>query len=396
MKVLYILHSTIMGGATISFLNMIAGMSKRGVQIFIIIPSHDVEFVNLTNEKYGSVCFVSPIPWSICVNTNYSGLYGNLRDSLFFFPRYLNKYRAEKSALKRFSGIIEEVKPDIIHTNTGVTWMGLWAAKKYGLPHVWHLREYQDKDFGWKIFPSKKCFEYYLRKSNVITISDDLRHYFHLDDCDTAHTIYNGIMNHNESEMHWPKKNYFLMASRVSKEKGHDDVIKAFAEFYKTHDNYKLCIMGFGQKDYLDHLKALSVSLGCSEAIDWIGFQGDVKPYMRKARALIVASYFEGFGRMTAEACFMGCMVIGRNTGGTKEIIDKTGGELFETTEGLMAKMNKVADMKEFEYIGSMKKAQHIAINTFSNESNVMNIYELYEKLANKSPRFVSLVNKCE
>ena len=43
---------------------------------------------------------------------------------------------------------------------------------------------------------------------------------------------------------------------------------------------------------------------------------------MSKALALFVPSSFEGFGFITVEAMFCGCLVIGRNTGGTKEQFD--------------------------------------------------------------------------
>ena len=43
---------------------------------------------------------------------------------------------------------------------------------------------------------------------------------------------------------------------------------------------------------------------------------------MQKATAQIVASRFEGFGFITAEAMFNKCLVIGRNTAGTKEQFD--------------------------------------------------------------------------
>ena len=47
--------------------------------------------------------------------------------------------------------------PDIIHTNTGVIHEGLKVAKRLKIPHVWHLREYQDKDFNWEAFPLFFC-----------------------------------------------------------------------------------------------------------------------------------------------------------------------------------------------------------------------------------------------
>jgi len=47
----------------------------------------------------------------------------------------------------------------------------------------------------------------------------------------------------------------------------------------------------------------------------------DVYAIMSRATALIVPSHFEGFGRITAEAMFNGCLVAGYNSAGTREIL---------------------------------------------------------------------------
>lgn len=50
------------------------------------------------------------------------------------------------------------------------------------------------------------------------------------------------------------------------------------------------------------------------------GYEGATMSFLllKYASALLVASPSEGLGRMTAEAAFAGCMVIGYNAAGTK------------------------------------------------------------------------------
>ena len=43
---------------------------------------------------------------------------------------------------------------------------------------------------------------------------------------------------------------------------------------------------------------------------------------MRQAKAIIIPSHNEGFGRCMPEAMFNGCLCIGHDTGGTKEQMD--------------------------------------------------------------------------
>ena len=102
---------------------------------------------------------------------------------------------------------------------------------------------------------------------------------------------------------------------------------------------------------------------------------------MSHAKALIVASRFEGFGRMTAEAAFMGCLVIGRNTGGTKEIIDKTGGFLFFFFEELAEEMESLSSIEDSTYLALAQKAKSVAKQAYSTENNAAQILSIYKKL---------------
>ena len=106
-----------------------------------------------------------------------------------------------------------------------------------------------------------------------------------------------------------------------------------------------------------------------------------MKPYMKLASALIVASRSEGFGRMTAEAAFCGCLVIGRNTGGTREILESIGGLTFDSNEGLLSSMNEVAAMTDEEYGKRVSLSQIKALALYSTEKNVQDMDKFYHTI---------------
>lgn len=372
-KVLYLLHATIMGGATISFLNLVEGLSKKGVEIVVLIPRHDSAFEEQIS-KIGGRCYVVPMVVSI---------YPKLCKTSFIlfisYPYFFLKFLFQKRTSKKYiSEIIRKEQPSIIHTNVGVLHEGFKVARKNNIPHIWHLREYQDKDFGMNIYPSKCLFKKMLRQSYVVAITEDIKRYFNLTNSNKAHTIYNGIFSESCVYQQYPKEHFFLCASRISPEKGHEETIKVFAEFQKKYSDYRLVILGFGEESYMKYLRKLSEDLGCSGSIDWVGFTNDVASYMKRAQALIVNSKFEGFGRMTAEACFCSCLVIGRNTGGTKEILDYTGGYSIDSEGSLLDAMYSIADLDLKEYKNKAQMAQKKAISMYSIESNVKKTYDLY------------------
>lgn len=378
MKVLYILNAAFMGGATISFINMLNGLMKKGVIPFIVIPRFGptdkdfMDYLNANNIQY----YKAFLTMSALHRPH--GVISFSRFCLSFCSMIIKKVISTFELIH----IIKMVHPNLIHTNTGVIREGLYAAKRMHIPHIIHLREYQDKDFGWIIFPSKSHFQKAITSSDyVITITNGIKQHFDFSHLSNVLTIYNGIYNQDEAKYISDKEKYFLCASRIIPEKGHKDVITAFSAFHKSHPDYKLIIAGFGDNSFIKELHNHATDLHCIGAIDFVGYQKDVRPYMEKAKALIVASYNEGFGRMTAESWFNGCMVIGRDTAGTKEILDITGGYRFNYVDDLLACMNEVADLRPDEYHQIISKAQSLAIKKFSNENNVESIYSLYSNL---------------
>lgn len=376
MRVLYVLNTTAMGGGNISLINMLKGLYDKGVEIYIVYAGRKMDSVFYNETK--DIVY---------------GYYHNWMHS-YWHPRIKMRKTVKqkiKSIIVRIfclsediglQRIVKKVKPDIIHTNVGVMHTGFKVAKKNGIPHIWHLREYQTKDFDFVIEPSYDEFVAMLHQSYIIAITKDILSYFKLDDYDKARCVYNGCFTRKDTYFDYPKEKYFLCCSQIVRSKGHKDVINAFAKFYAVHKDYKLVIAGFGEKDYIDELNDILKKEDIESVVEFVGYKEDVKPLMRKARALIVASLCEGFGRMTAEASFCGCLVIGRNSGGTKEILENTGGFLYgEGRSELLEAMNQVADLSDDEYRNIVARAQAIAIDTYSIEQNVDMVSEFYREI---------------
>lgn len=374
-----------MDGSTISFINLASYLHDKGVTIYVTYPEEKVneKFLQRTSSIISGYFHV-PIAFQM-IAPGHSGKIDKIKNIMRrdLLVRKL-KLKPETDNIVK---LIHDLNPDIVHTNVGIIQGGYYASVKCGVPHVWHIREYQTKDFGWKFIPSYNGFVSLLHKSYVITISNDLLRHFKLEDSQNAVCIYNGCFPQNQTSYVYPKERYFLCCSRIKETKGFSDVINSFAEFYKNNLNWKLIIAGTGDPQYINNLKSLAEELGCGNAVEFCGFKDNVRPLMEHAQALIVASKFEGFGRMTAEAAFCGCLVIGRNTGGTAEILRKTGGFLFSDCSELSNAMNTVSSISAEEYRNLAMRAQHIAKKYFSNESSGSSVYEFYKKIISSSKK---------
>lgn len=423
MKILYIIHSCIMGGATISFKNLVKGIRQKGIEAVVVHPKPEQKDERLISELKNIGC--SCVQLNVAVSYNMFG-----RNILKYILRFAKLYRNKRTFYRQLYSVVLQEQPDIIHTNTGVVHEGFLVAQKLNIPHVWHLREYQTKDFHMKVIPSLKKFKSMLTKSYTVCITKDIQDYFGLSKNALSKVIYNPAMSKNEifeygtssllncmpqeasvfedcnscahertvQEASFCKKtrieiaaeisrqfssfDYFLVANRISPEKGIDAVLDAFAEFCEERDSFLLKIAGFGNERHIHELKQKCLKLGISGNVEFLGFVSDVRPVMQKARALIVGSYNEGFGRMTAEANMLGIPVIGRNSGGTKEILELTGGGiLFNTTEEMKEAMVTIAATDDEQKRNGMKRPQEKAVELFSNEQHIKNVLELYTNI---------------
>ena len=129
------------------------------------------------------------------------------------------------------------------------------------------------------------------------------------------------------------------------------------------------------------------------DKIEFIGQQdlAETEEYMRNASALIVPSLYEAFGRITAEAMSNGCIVIGKNTGGTKEQFDNglkiTGREIglrYSTVEGLSEILQNFSDLDDTEKDLMRQCAFKTVQSLYSNESNGESIVAYYNELIAK------------
>ena len=368
MKVLYILHSTVMGGATISFKNMVEGVLRNGVKPVVVYPKKQKNEAIRHLENIGCECYECFIAMSV-IPQNVSFI----KKTFLLWVVFLKKII---SFINLFL-IVQKVKPDIIHTNTGVVQEGANIARIKKIPHVWHIREYQTRDFNLTILPNKNAFVRKLSNSNTIFITKELRSYFNPKG--DSFVIYNPIFRIEElpNMINVEKERYILVANRISKEKGLEDIIEGCSCFLTKHKDFKLKIAGFGNDKYIRELQDLCRDLKISENVEFLGYVSNMRDLIYNASVLLVGSYYEAFGRMTAEANLLGTFVIGRNSGGTKEIIEVTGGgSLFYDKCEILSLLEKYLNLQDKKAI--LLNAKQRAIDNFTSEVHCEKIMEVY------------------
>ena len=81
---------------------------------------------------------------------------------------------------------------------------------------------------------------------------------------------------------------------------------------------------------------------------------------------------------MSAEALMKGCILIGRNSGGTKEIMKAVPSYPFEDVQSCAAQMQHVISLHQEEMERHILASQDLAVKLFSVEQNVDNVCSFY------------------
>ncbi|MFA6973563.1 MAG: glycosyltransferase family 4 protein [Parcubacteria group bacterium] len=157
--------------------------------------------------------------------------------------------------------------------------------------------------------------------------------------------IYNGI----NIEIFKPQENpglrrnfTILCASRLSRRKGFNYVIAAFAEIVKKYPDVRLLIAG-GEGNAEDELKAQSKKLGLEEKIQFTGFvtpNTEFVKYHHASDVFILPSLNEGMSNNMLEAMASGMPIVMTPTGGADELIR-------EGVNGYIVKFKNAADIAE-------------------------------------------------
>ena len=136
----------------------------------------------------------------------------------------------------------------------------------------------------------------------------------------------------------------FVFSSRVMKDKGIIEFLKAAETIKKRYSNVEFHVCGFIDED-LDNLINEYVD---KKIIIYHGFVSNMIEFMSKMDCLVHPSYHEGMANVILEAAAMGMFVIASNIPGCKEAIDDgKNGYLFEVknVDMLIDKIEKYLDI---------------------------------------------------
>jgi glycosyltransferase involved in cell wall biosynthesis len=374
MKIALLAHNSGVYGANRSLLDRADGIRSFGTEPLVFIPERGGIEYEFSKRKI-PVEVMSYEPWMAA-----------RRQRLWAPVRIL----ANKRALLPLSKRIRSFGADLVHSNSSVISIGIEVARRLDIPHIWHLREFADLQFGMKYDLGSLYSRRMLATSNAyIAVSRSVKEYLlPLEVQPRCTVIYNGVLwswqmeqLHDEYMHRLPNPGpVFALVGRISPAKGQEQAIRAMALIGKTH-NARLALVGSGGPRYMSKLQRLCRTLDVEDRIEFRGFLDDPYPSFLEADVALVCSRHEGMGRVTAEAMSIGIPVVGYDSTGTAELIkhNKTGLLYNGTVEDLAKCMVRlIEDRTSADTLAS--RAWQFARKQFTIETYCERVYKVYRE----------------
>lgn len=374
-NILYISHEGSLGGAAKSMLELLKHVSMTA-NVYVVLP----EPGRLEKELS-------------CLNIDYSIVpfeLGYGKAGSFSKEQIDNNFIDNYSAAQKVADIAREKNIQLIHTNSSVGNVGAMAAIILGIPHVWHIRELLEEDFGVQFWDKELKTKLFRASQRIITISNTVKEAYYDKYKIVSIVLYDGIdascykkvltnsFDTNELKM--------IIAGNILPGKGQYDAIKAVKLLAESKTRkIQLFIVGNGSRNYIWNMEKYIYQNQLSTMIKILPFQSDLSNLREQCLISLTCSRMEALGRVTIEAMLAGNIVVGANTGGTLEIVGEREdrGFLYQvgSPKSLAEVIEKVCNLEAYKLSDIQNRAQLYAENTFDSLHYSQDILQLYDEV---------------
>ncbi len=362
MKILYVITGMGLGGAEKVVVDLANQIYELG---------HDVKIVYLTGEV-----IVRPIHSEIELH----GL-------------QLNSLKDLYQASKLFQKIVNEFKPDVVHAHmihaNIFTRLNRMICK---IPQL--ICTAHNSNEGGRIRMLAYRFTNFLSDLNTnvsreATQSLILRGAFNKNN---LMTVYNGIDLRLYTEPSYNKSLYIsglglnsditilLAVGRLNQQKDYPNLITAIKllKYNYKLSNFHVLIAGEGELRSQIEQQILEDNL--EQHVTLLGRRNDVPALMSIADLFILASAYEGFGLVVAEAMACESYVVATDSGGVAEVMGDTGTLVpTKNSSALAQALFDALHMSSLELEANNQAARRRVVETFSLDRAVQQWLELYE-----------------
>ena len=323
--VLFVSHDTGMWGAQRTLLTLLSGINRRQYSPLLIVPYEGL--MSRMAAEFGIPVFVKQL-----VHWVPGSFVKSRRQCIRHLYRFFLTLHQRCRALER---LIVDHEIDLVYTNTVTCVEGAIAARRAGIPHVWHIHEPITRNSELSPLLPYWCYLAaikFLSRSVIFPSRALAQDYPRL--VRKASIVYNGLPS-------TPLRDRFNAQTQVMKDLGIDTGAKivavvgglherkdhltflaAAAKVAQTVENVVFLIVGSGRESYTNLLRQRIQDLQLDSKVRLLGWwQGDIHDLLAAIDVLVISSEQESFGLTAIEALAMETPVVATRCGGPEEIL---------------------------------------------------------------------------
>ena len=342
---------------------------------------------------------------------------GRLRNTVKHLAKKALVTAKNTRAVRKIEKLVDLSSIDIIHTNIDRDIIGCTLAKKHGIPHVMHLREFATGHYNVEPLYEGQYEEYNRSVDRYIAISKAVGQNWQESglDADKISVVYDGIdvervqqrrdsaaeaveeaapaavkdaiataAAAEEEAASRPRKLRLVMCGDLSSLKGQDQAIRALALIRDAQVRKNITLDIFGEvhteKAYMGEMQSIIEGTGLVGSVVFRGYTSQLATLLKEYDCGIVCSRREGFGLATAEFMAAGLAVIASDTGANSELIeDGVSGLIYRYQDAvdLSAKIETLyRDRDKLNSYG--RSARRTVEEKFTIEANCRGILDVY------------------
>jgi glycosyltransferase involved in cell wall biosynthesis len=268
---------------------------------------------------------------------------------------------------------------DLVHSNCATTIGGAYLARRWRVPHVWHVHELFEGASG-------RLFERLLRRADLIVAASAAVAQQLPRRCVVAWTgadVPAGIPTSTPLTRTPP---VLICVGRLNAWKGQDDLLRAAALLRDRGVRVEVEIVGevFAREhQFRERLVALTRELGLEDRVRLLGERRDALELVARADIAVVPSAApEPFGMVVVEAMALGRPVVATDAGGPREIVTHGVDGLLvpprDPTALAAAIEQRVADPQAARALGA---AAHVTARRFTSSALATRVLETHREL---------------
>ena len=153
----------------------------------------------------------------------------------------------------------------------------------------------------------------------------------------------------------------FCFVGRIVRDKGINELVSAFQRLHQAYPNTRLVLVGPFEEQLDPVLPETRQAIEQQAAIEWMGWQDDIRPFLAASEVFVFPSYREGFPNVVLQAGAMGLPCIVTDINGSNEIIsDGINGCIIpsQNEEALYKAMEKLLDTEERQKLAQQARPQ--------------------------------------